>query len=322
MTELVEPTDKGIERAGHVLAGGGLVAFPTETVYGLGGAADNDEAVAGIYEAKGRPQFNPLIVHVLGLEEADRYALFTEMARKLAQAFWPGPLTMVLPRRRDCPLSLLVSAGLETVALRAPAHPIARALIAAAGHPIAAPSANASGTVSATGPDHVLKTLDGRIDMVLDGGACSVGLESTIVDVTGEVPVILRPGGITAEEISTVLGTEVHAHSARKKDETAPMAPGMLTSHYAPSLPVRLNASSPEAGEAYIAFGADAPSDTTANLSETGDLKQAASRLFSTLHALDRPDLYSGIAVASIPETGLGVAINDRLKRAAAPKTP
>jgi L-threonylcarbamoyladenylate synthase len=303
-----------IARAGRVLAEGGLVAFPTETVYGLGGDATSDAAVAAIFKAKGRPSFNPLIAHVANLDQAAALVELTPAARRLAGRFWPGPLTMVLPRRKDSPVSLLASAGLDSVAVRMPDHPVALALIKAAGRPLAAPSANRSGRVSPTRAEHVAECLEGRIALVLDGGPCRVGVESTVVDLTEDPPTLLRPGGITAEELEAVLGTPL-----RRALETpdTPRSPGQMESHYAPALPVRLNALQAEPGEALLGFG-PAP-DCVLNLSPRSDPTEAAAHLFAMLRALDRPD-YRGIAVMPIPESGLGIAINDRLRRAAAPR--
>jgi L-threonylcarbamoyladenylate synthase len=313
-TAVLAADPAAIARAGRVLAEGGLVAFPTETVYGLGGDATSDTAVAAIFKAKGRPSFNPLIAHVASLDQAAALVELTPAARRLAGRFWPGPLTMVLPRRKDSPVSLLASAGLDSVAVRMPDHPVALALIKAAGRPLAAPSANRSGRVSPTRAEHVAECLEGRIALVLDGGPCRVGVESTVVDLTEEPPTLLRPGGVTAEELEAVLGTPL-----RRALETpgAPRSPGQLESHYAPALPVRLNALRAEPGEALLGFG-PAP-DCVLNLSPRSDPTEAAAHLFAMLRALDRPD-YRGIAVMPIPETGLGIAINDRLRRAAAPR--
>lgn len=298
-----------VARAAALLGDGALVAFPTETVYGLGGDARNDRAVAGIYAAKGRPSFNPLIVHLAEAAQAARYVEWPGQAAQLARAFWPGPLTMVLPLKPDHGLSSLVTAGLPTVALRVPAHPLARALLRAFGGPVAAPSANPSGRISPTTAAHVLAGLDGRIAAVLDGGACPVGLESTILGLS-PVPTLLRPGGVPSEAIEQVLGLKLAAAGA------AITAPGQLASHYAPGARVRLNATKAEPGEALLGFGAMA---CDLNLSEAGDLIEAAANLFGHLHRLDRPGQH-GIAVAPIPDHGLGRAINDRLRRAAAPR--
>ncbi len=285
--------------------------MPTETVYGLAADARNDLAVARIFEAKGRPRFNPLIVHLAGAAAAQEYVTWSDAAQKLADAFWPGPLTLVLPLRPDSGLSPLVTAELPSLAVRVPAHPLAHALLQEFGGPVAAPSANPSGRISPTEPRHVLDGLSGRIEAVLDGGACPVGVESTIVGLTG-TPTLLRPGGVAAEEIETVLGQPLALHS-----EGDPLiAPGQMTSHYAPGAKVRLNADHAEPGEALLGFG---PMACTLNLSERGDLTEAAANLFHHLHALDAMTP-AGIAVAPIPDTGLGRAINDRLRRAAAPR--
>ncbi|MDE3059390.1 MAG: threonylcarbamoyl-AMP synthase [Pseudomonadota bacterium] len=305
-----------IEKAADFLKEGKLVAFPTETVYGLGGNALSDAAVAAIYAAKERPQFNPLIVHVSSLEEAKKYAEFNDHALALAKKFWPGPLTLVLPRRKDCMLSLLVSAGMDTVAIRMPAHPVAQKLLAAAQLPIAAPSANRSGRISPTEAAHVREELSGRVAMILDGGPCEVGIESTIVDCTGDTPEILRPGGL-------VIPAKAGIHSQSDfclRENGGIKAPGMLASHYAPSKPLRLHATEAKPGEALLAFGANVPKAAMVeNLSLRGDLQEAAANLFRMLRRLDASAAIS-IAAMPVPEEGLGIAINDRLKRAAAPR--
>lgn len=305
--------DATLQRAAEILRAGDLVAFPTETVYGLGGDATNETAVARIFEAKGRPSFNPLIVHVPDLAAAEAVAVFNDRARCLAAAFWPGPLTLILPRRDEAGLSRLVSAGLPTVAIRVPAHPVAQALLRACGRPVAAPSANRSGQVSPTQAAHVVASLGDRVSLVVDGGACAVGLESTVVDLSGPVVAVLRPGGITREQVAEALGEPVIV-SAESPD--APKSPGQLLSHYAPSLPVRLNADHAQPGEALIGFGGT--DGATLDLSPAGDLVAAAAAVFAALHTLDDPARFTGIAIAPIPERGLGVAINDRLRRAAA----
>lgn len=311
MTELLPPAALG--RAAALLREGKLVAFPTETVYGLGGNATSESAVAAIFAAKERPQFNPLIVHVADLAAAGKLAAFDGRARSLAQKFWPGPLTLVLKRATDCPVALLAGAGLDTLALRVPAHPLAQSLLRAAGLPLAAPSANRSGHVSPTEASHVLDELDGRIAAVLDGGPCPIGIESTIVDLSGDRPVLLRPGGAVAEDIEKILGPV-----ARAGADGRIRAPGMLERHYAPSLPLRLNAASVAKTEALIAFGPNPlpGAARSISLSPAGDLNEAASRLFSALRTLDNAE-FSAIAVMPIPERGLGLAINDRLARAA-----
>lgn len=317
MTKRLGPGD--IDQAARMIRAGELVAFPTETVYGLGGDAANDRAVAAIFEAKGRPHFNPLIVHVADLEAAETLARFDERARRLARRFWPGPLSVVLARRDNAHVSLLASAGLDTLAIRVPAHPMAQGLLRAAATPIAAPSANRSGRVSPTTAAHVASELDGRIAAILDGGPCTVGVESTVLDLTGERVRMLRPGGLPLEAIEAIAGPVMAAAGA--DDGARPRSPGQLASHYAPSLPLRLDVSSVRPGEALLAFGPDVPPDATAtvSLSASGDLVEAAAHLFAALRALDRPE-FSAIAVMPIPEHGLGRAINDRLRRAAAPR--
>lgn len=317
MTEILPATEENIARAASSLRAGRLVSFPTETVYGLGGNALDDHAVAAIYAAKNRPDFNPLIVHVPDLSAAATFVHINEAARLLADRFWPGPLTLILPRLAACKLSLLLSAGLDTVAIRVPNHPVARALLTACGLPLAGPSANPSGRISPTTAAHVMEGLGGKIDYVLDGGPCKVGVESSVLDLSGPQPVLLRPGAVLAEEITAILGQEV-ATEQQTVDHGARKSPGQLSSHYAPHLPVRLNAPHAEPGETLIAFGPAAPAGTR-NLSASGDLLEAAANLFAFLRAADQPG-YRGIAVMPIPETGLGIAINDRLRRAAAPR--
>ena len=300
-----------IAPAAKALLAGRLVAFPTETVYGLGGDATHDETVASIFAAKGRPRFNPLILHVTNFSEAAKFGNISADLRTLAERFWPGPLTLVAPLRENAKVSPLASAGLDTIALRVPAHPLARELLSAVERPLAAPSANPSGKVSPTTADHVLSGLTGKIAGVLDGGPCPVGLESTIVGFDGETPILLRPGGIATEDLAEALGRPLAAHKGEVN------APGQLSSHYAPDAPVRLNAVTPDEGEAYVGFG-DSPKGQI-NLSPSGDLVEAAANLFAALRDID---LYNKpIAVAPIPETGLGAAINDRLRRAAAPRS-
>jgi L-threonylcarbamoyladenylate synthase len=307
-----------IAEAARLILEGGLVAFPTETVYGLGGDATNERAVAAIFEAKGRPQFNPLISHVLGPDEAKRLVRWNDTADKLAARFWPGPLTLVLPRAKDSPIALLATAGLDTVAVRAPAHPLAQALIRAVGRPLAGPSANRSGAVSPTRAEHVAESLGDRVKMVLDGGPCAVGLESTVLDLTTAVPTLLRPGGATREAIEAVIGP-VALSNAIPSGDAARKSPGQLDSHYAPARPVRLNATHVAGDEALLAFGPQPPTGArqVLNLSPDGDLTEAAANLFAHLRALDQP-ANARIAVMPIPQTGLGLAINDRLRRAAA----
>jgi L-threonylcarbamoyladenylate synthase len=312
---ILEPSINNLGLAATALREGRLVAFPTETVYGLGGDATSDRAVAAIYAAKGRPSFNPLIVHVGNSTAASRLVEMTPQAETLAASFWPGALTLVLPRKPRTKLSLLVSAGLDSAAIRVPAHPAAQGLLSMCGLPLAAPSANPSGAISPTQAAHVAATLGDKVAMILDGGPCRVGLESTVVSLLGAKPVVLRPGGITVEQIADALQTDIGIEA-----QSAPEAlrsPGQLSSHYAPNLPVRLNAAAAEPGEALLGFG-PAP-QAIRNLSEKGELEEAAANLFAMLRDLDRPD-FSGIAVMPIPETGLGLAINDRLRRAAAPR--
>ena len=303
------PIDDEIEPFAALLRAGGIVAFPTETVYGLGADATNSDAVLKIYETKGRPRFNPLIVHVADLEMAKSLVEMSPLAERLAR-FWPGPLTLVLPKRRDATLSDLVTAGLDTVGIRIPGHPLALALIRAAGLPLAAPSANPSGKLSPTAAAQVRTAFAGLVP-VLDGGPSQSGIESTILAVDGDTVTQLRAGALAREEIETLLGQPVAL--ARAGDAIA--APGMLASHYAPNAKLRLNATLPRPGEAYLGFAAG---PATLNLSPGGDLREAARNLFAMLHELDASA--AAIAVAPIPHTGLGEAINDRLKRAAAPR--
>ena len=306
-----------IAKAAAALADGKLVAFPTETVYGLGGNALDDRAVARVFEAKGRPSINPLIVHVAELADAVRLGSFNRAAHALAEAFWPGPLTLVVPRPENCPVSLLASAGLASLAIRMPGHDLARKLIATAGVPVVAPSANLSSRVSPTTAAHVLDGLAGRLDMVLDGSACDMGIESTVVSCLGGQPELLRPGAVTRQQIEEVLGESIANRSAGGR----PIAPGGLASHYAPAAPLRLGAVRAEEGEALLAFGPDVPdhSGPVLNLSPAGDLTEAAANLFAMLRELDASGAGS-IAVMPVPEEGLGEAINDRLSRAAAPR--
>jgi L-threonylcarbamoyladenylate synthase len=299
-----------IAAAAHLIIAGELVAFPTETVYGLGGDGTNDRAVARIFEAKGRPRFNPLIVHFPDANSARAQVAFDRRADLLAAAFWPGALTLVLPRRPDCRVALLASAGLDSLAVRVPRHPVAHALLAACGRPIAAPSANASGKISPTTAEHVVRSLGMKVAMILDGGRCPLGIESTVLDLTGPAPVLLRPGGVTAEELADAIGPLAAPAAA---DASAPKSPGMLASHYAPELPLRLDARDVRPHEALLAFGVCTIAGAAAveNLSPKGDLVEAAANLFAMLRSLDRPGL-AGIAVMPVPD------INDRLRRAAA----
>jgi L-threonylcarbamoyladenylate synthase len=320
-TQILAANEAAVATAARSLRDGGLVAFPTETVYGLGADAANAGAIARLYAAKGRPSFNPLIAHLRDLAAAERIGRFDPQARLLAQAFWPGPLTLVLPKAPGCPVADLATAGLDTIAIRVPAHRIARRILHAFGGPVVAPSANLSGHVSPTTAAHVQSDLAGRIDLIVDGGAVEVGVESTIIGCF-EAPMLLRPGGLPREKIERVLGRRL----LQPPDDTAsdsgqPLAPGMLASHYAPRTKVRLDAVSLEAGEALLAFGPRAISGVGAasgvmNLSARGDLNEAAANLFGYLRALDAKGARA-IAVMPIPHHGLGEAINDRLRRAA-----
>lgn len=314
----IRPSAQEIAQAAAVLRAGRLVAFPTESVYGLGADATQDAAVARIFEAKGRPRFNPLIVHVPDITAADAIGVLSPVALKLARAFWPGPLTLVIPMRAEARISDLVTAGLDTIAIRVPSHPVARELLVAAGCPIAAPSANISGRVSATTAAHVHADFGDQDVLVLDGGATQHGMESTIVDASTASLKLLRPGAIATEDIVTVAGAPlVVAHG----DAARPSAPGQLESHYAPNAAVRLNVRDPRPDEALLAFGPDVPphAGPVINLSPTGNTTEAAIGLFAALRTLDASGCLS-IAVMPIPESGLGEAINDRLRRAAAPR--
>jgi L-threonylcarbamoyladenylate synthase len=322
LTTRILPSDRGgVDAAARCLAAGGLVAFPTETVYGLGADATNAAAVAGIYQAKGRPAFNPLIAHVENLAAARAIARFNADAMNLAQAFWPGPLTLVLPNAPRCPVADLATAGLDTVAIRVPAHPVAQAILATFGRPVVAPSANLSGHVSPTSAAHVESDLSGRIDLIIDGGPVVVGVESTIVGCF-EQPLLLRPGGLPRGAIEAVLGRALAQPPADVTADTSqPLAPGMLASHYAPRTKVRLNAKSCVPGEALLAFGpalipGQEAAAATLNLSPRGDVVEAATHLFGYLRELDATRA-KAIAVMPIPGEGLGEAINDRLRRAA-----
>jgi L-threonylcarbamoyladenylate synthase len=320
MTQLLQGDAAGIAYSATLLLGGALVSFCTETVYGLGADATNDRAVAAIFAAKERPRFNPLICHYPDADAALADVVMHSQARRLAAAFWPGPLTLVLPRRRDCTVSVLACSDLDTLAVRVPAHSVALALLRQTGRPIAAPSANRSGKVSPTTARHVLEELAGRVSAVLDGGQCSVGLESTVIELCGPSPVLLRPGGVAKEAIEAIVGP---VHSADSVLGT-PRSPGMLASHYAPSLPLRLNAEDVKGDEALLAFGPPWPgAGANFRLSDAGDTAEAAARLFAGLRQLDADATALGltrIAVMPIPHSGLGRAINDRLARAAAPR--
>ena len=308
--EILDATPQAIARAAERMTAGELVAFPTETVYGLGADARNGTAVAGIFAAKKRPSFNPLIAHVSDADAARRYVEWNDTADRLASAFWPGPLTLVLPLKPGHGISDLVTAGLSTLAVRVPAHPAAHALLAAFGGPVAAPSANPSGRISPTTAAHVIAGLGGRVAAVLDDGPCTVGVESTIVGLDGQ-PMLLRPGGLPAEEIEIALGAPL----ARPAANAVLTAPGQMESHYAPGAPVRLNATTARPGETLLGFGRMV---CDLNLSAAADLREAAANLFGHLHRLDATG--KPIAVAAVPDHGLGRAINDRLRRAAAPR--
>ncbi len=320
-TQILPAGPAATAAAARILGQGGLVAFPTETVYGLGADASNAAAIAHLYQAKGRPAFNPLIAHVSDLTAARRIARFDSVATRLAEAFWPGPLTLVLPKTENCPVADLATAGLDTVAIRIPAHAIAREILWAFGRAVVAPSANLSGHVSPTTAEHVLGDLEGRIDLIVDGGAVNVGVESTIIGCF-DAPMLLRPGGLPRAEIERVLERPLTRPPAdAESDSGQPLAPGMLASHYAPRTQVRLNAENLAPGEALLAFGPHAPAGIDAaaavmNLSARGDLDEAAANLFGYLRALDARGARA-IAVMPIPHEGLGEAINDRLRRAA-----
>jgi L-threonylcarbamoyladenylate synthase len=320
-TRILPAGSAAAAEAARVLAAGGLVAFPTETVYGLGADAANGQAVARLYEAKGRPAFNPLIAHVTDRAAARPLARFDADAERLALALWPGPLTLVLPKAAACPVADLATAGLDSIAVRVPDHAVARAILAAFGGPLVAPSANRSGHVSPTTAEHVAADLNGRIDLIIDGGATPVGIESTIVACLGE-PSLLRPGGLPRAAIERALDKKLADAPVFSAGDETPLAPGMLASHYAPRTPIRLQAGRVEAGEALLAFGPLLPhgaeqSKMTRNLSPRGDLIEAAANLFSHLRALDAAGARA-IAVMPVPHEGLGEAINDRLARAAA----
>ena len=317
-------SEGNLEMAATALRNGRLVAFPTETVYGLGADACNADAVAGIFAAKQRPSFNPLISHVASTETAFALGRATPVAERLATAFWPGPMTLVLDRREDCPIARLTSAGLDRIALRVPAEATAQKLLKTFGGPVAAPSANPSGAISPTRADHVLQGLSGRVDIVLDGGRCDSGVESTVIDCGGETARILRPGGVTRDDIhAAFVGTDFQLDEGpAPEDSQTPVSPGMLASHYAPKASVAMNVLKAPEDMELIGFGPVAGAGSLRmNLSPAGDLLEAAANLFDMLHAADAtgPSL---IGVAPIPTTGLGEAINDRLRRAAAPRGP
>jgi len=317
LSRILRPTASAIDEAAAALRRGRLVAFPTETVYGLGAVATNDCAVAAIYRAKGRPAHNPLIVHLADLAGVRAVAALDARAEAVAAAFWPGPLTLVLPRAPGSPISPLATAGLATVAVRLPAHPVARALLTATLLPVAAPSANPSGRVSPTTAEHVAADLGEAVDLVLDGGACPVGVESTVLDLSAPTPRLLRPGGLDRAALERLVGPLAGA-----EDEAAtPRSPGQLASHYAPRLPLRLDVSEVTGDEALLAFGPEVPGGALVvrNLSPTGDPAEAARNLFAMLRELDRSGARA-IAVMPIPGEGLGEAVRDRLRRAAAPR--
>jgi L-threonylcarbamoyladenylate synthase len=323
MTEILPADESGVARASLLLRAGRLVAFGTETVYGLGGDATNERAVAAIFAAKDRPRFNPLICHYPHAGAAFAHVVPTPLARRLAEAFWPGPLTLVLARAENCPVALLASAGLDTLAVRVPAHSLAQALLRQAAIPIAAPSANRSGRLSPTTAEHVMAELGGRIAAVVESGASPVGVESTVLDLSGNRPVLLRPGGISCEAIEELVGP-IPRHDAAQSDSFR--SPGLLASHYAPELALRLDVASVAADEALLAFGPPLPgAGLTFQLSTCRDLAEAATRLFAGLRWLDAEARRIGlarIAVMPVPQAGLGLAIVDRLRRAAAPRGP
>ncbi len=322
MTAVLAESPQGVAQAAALLCQGELVAFGTETVYGLGADATDARAVAKVFDAKGRPHFNPLICHYPDAAAAFRHVTAGALAERLAAAFWPGPLTLVLPRRVTCPVALLAGAGLDTLAVRVPAHATAQALLRAVGRPVAAPSANRSGQVSPTTAAHVLDGLSGRIAAVLDSGPCPVGVESTVLDLSGARPFLLRPGGVTREAIEAVIGpVQLGVTPSAAEASRCLRSPGLLVSHYAPELPVRLDAVSVARDEALLAFGPPlAGAAVVFQLSAAGDLVEAAARLFEGLRSLDRIAGLRGIAVMAVPHDGLGLAINDRLQRAAAPR--
>ncbi len=325
LTAILLPDTQGVKRAAGLLQTGQLVAFGTETVYGLGADATQGRAVAAIFTAKGRPHFNPLICHYACTADAFAHVCASPLAASLADAFWPGPLTMVVPRRAGCPVDLLAGAGLDTLAVRVPGHDVARALVRATGHPIAAPSANRSGGVSPTTVGHVLADLGGRIAAILDCGPSPLGLESTVLDISHGRPVLLRPGGVTAEAIEALVGPVGRGLKLDQASGSGLRSPGLLISHYAPSLTLRLGALHAGADEALLAFGPSPPGAALSwNLSPAGDLTEAAARLFAGLRWLDAQAPAHGltaIAVMPVPARGLGAAINDRLERAAAPRS-
>ena len=307
-------TSETIAEAARLIRAGRLVAFPTETVYGLSADATNGEAVAAIFAAKGRPEFNPLIIHLAGILDAEKLVQFDDRARAVAAAFWPGPLSLILPRTETCPVNLLAGAGLRTLAVRVPAHPTAQALVKAAATPIAAPSANRSGEVSPTSAAHVVASLGDAVDLIVDDGPCEIGLESTVLDLSQPEPMILRPGVISEDDLEPLVGKLATSEG----QSAAPRSPGLLLRHYATRIPLRMMASAVAENEALLAFGPDPlkGAKITENLSRRGDFLEAASNLFAMMRILDRPDC-AGIAVMPVPDNGIGRAINDRLQRAA-----
>ena len=307
-------TSETLAEAARLIQAGRLVAFPTETVYGLSADATNGEAVAAIFAAKGRPEFNPLIIHLAGILDAEMLVQFDDRARAVAAAFWPGPLSLILPRTETCPVNLLAGAGLQTLAVRVPAHPTAQALVKAAATPIAAPSANRSGEVSPTSAAHVVASLGDAVDLIVDDGPCEIGLESTVLDLSQPEPMILRPGVISEDDLEPLVGKLATSEA----QSAAPRSPGLLLRHYATRIPLRMMASAVAENEALLAFGPDPLKGArfTENLSSLGDIFEAASNLFAMMRILDRPDC-AGIAVMPVPDNGIGRAINDRLQRAA-----
>ena len=307
-------TSETIAEAARLIRAGRLVVFPTETVYGLSADATNGQAVAAIFAAKGRPEFNPLIIHLAGIVDAEKLVKFDDRARAVAAAFWPGPLSLILPRTETCPVNLLAGAGLRTLAVRVPAHPTAQALVKAAATPIAAPSANRSGEVSPTSAAHVVGSLGDAVDLIVDDGPCEIGLESTVLDLSQPEPMILRPGVISEDDLEPLVGKLATSDG----QSAAPRAPGLLLRHYATRIPLRMMASAVDENEALLAFGPNPlkGAKVSENLSRRGDFLEAASNLFAMMHTLDRPDC-AGIAVMPVPDYGIGRAINDRLQRAA-----
>ncbi len=334
MPRIVVANDQSISEAAALLQAGEIVVLPTETVYGLGANALDSDAVSKIFKAKKRPSFNPLIVHVIDKQAASKLVEMDERAQKVADAFWPGPLTLILPRKENSGISDLVTAGLETLAVRVPSHKIMRKVMKEAGVPIAAPSANSSGEPSATTPQHVAQSLGDAAPFILAAGACDVGLESTVLDLSGEVPIILRPGAVTSEDLEPYLGQVEIDMGAHEKPQSEIKSPGQLLKHYAPKIPVRLHAVDVQQDEALLAFGSikfmgmkagghvkDMPDTAFRNLSESGDLNEAAKNLFMMLRDLDKPE-HKAIAVMDIPNQGIGVAMNERLQRAAKKYSP